>query len=60
MAREILVPQPEVKAVPPAGVVQCLNHWTTMEAPAHVFLNRLSPEDPENTQEAMLDAYVWV
>lgn len=31
-----------------------------MEAPVHVFLNRLSPGDPENTQEAMLDVYVWV
>ena len=60
MAREILVPRPEIKAVPSAGVAQCLNPWTAMEAPAHVCLTRLGPEDPENAQEAMLDAHVWV
>ena len=32
----ILVPQPDIKPVPHALGVQCLNHWTTGEIP--IFL----------------------
>ena len=33
LACGVLVPQPVIKPVPPAGKVQSLNHWTTREAP---------------------------
>ena len=35
MACEILLPQPGIELVPPAGEVPSLNHWTTREAPAY-------------------------
>ena len=36
-AREILVPQPGVKPMPPAVEVQSLNLWTTREVPKSMF-----------------------
>ena len=35
----ILVPQPEIKPVPPALGAQSLNHWTAREVPILVFFN---------------------
>ena len=35
MACEILLPQPGIEPVPPAGEVRSLNHWTTREVLAY-------------------------
>ena len=35
----ILVPQPDIKPVPPAMEVQSINHWNTREVPTYIFFD---------------------
>ena len=37
MGMEILIPQPEMEPVTPAGGVQSLNYWTNREVPKNKF-----------------------